>query len=405
MSSGQLHFLLENRCTFFDHDDGGRLAEELIYLLRERFRWEPYHVQLAVLYAVGFARGAPEETLERLVEAINALDVSPTNWAINSSIIDALKILGAIDDHGDETRKEVKRELRSVLGDDEGTVDKDLAVSLCLRMFDHPYDSIYAEEIFGLDEDLRRRLYRRALAAPQIKSCTNLAWLSRQVALFDDASDTPLFDPLATLPNPTNPFPQEEWSGFVVATRFLSRHRARLPRVDTKTPADKCLAEIRTLIYAAESGRQSESEASRLAWQRLHGMPARLVIGCLSEVHEALNERQWGEDEQAYQALDLVEMYPAHCLRVARRFVEDGVDAQFFHRVPMHEIGPSFAFEHDRALRRSKRYRSTARTQPRPPFRSTCAGRHKVPGRSCGFGIVSVRGRLCCNFGRWRLVT
>ena len=114
MSSGQLHFLLENRCTFFDHDDGGRLTEELIYLLRERFRWEPYHVQLAVLYAVGFARGAPEERLERLVEAINALDVSPTNWAINSSIIDALKILGAIDDHGDETQK--RGQARAALG-------------------------------------------------------------------------------------------------------------------------------------------------------------------------------------------------------------------------------------------------------------------------------------------------
>ena len=345
MSSGQLHFLLENRCTFFDHDDGGHLTEELIYLLRERFRWEPYHVQLAVLYAVGFARGAPEERLERLVEAINALDVSPTNWAINSSIIDALKILGAIDDHGDETRKEVKRELRSVLGDDEGTVDKDLAVSLCLRMFDHPYDSIYAEEIYELNEDLRRRLYRRALAAPQIKSCTSLAWLSGQVALFDDASDVPLFDPLATLPNSSNPFPQEEWGGFVVATRFLGRHRARLPRVDTKTPADKCLTEIRTLMYTAESERQSDSEAARMAWQRLHGMPAQLVIGCLSEVHEALTERHWGEDEQVYQPLDLVEIYPAHCLRVARRFVEDGVDAQFFHRVPMHEIGRSFAFD------------------------------------------------------------
>ena len=74
-------------------------------------------------------------------------------------------------------------------------------------------------------------------------------------------------------------------------------------------------------------------------------MPVRLVIGCLSEGHEALTERHWGEDEQAYQPLDLVEMYPAHCLRVARRFVEDGVDAQFFRRVPMHEIGRSFAFD------------------------------------------------------------
>jgi hypothetical protein len=345
MSSGELHFFLENRRAFFGHNDEGRFAEELIYLLRERFRWEPYHVQLAALHAVGFARRAPDETLERLVEAINALDVSPTNWAINSSIIDALKILGAIDDQGDEARKQIKRELESVLGDNEATVDKDLALSLCLRMFDHPYDSIYGEEIFALTENRRRRMYRRALGASDVKSCMSLAWLSRQVASFADVSDAPLFAPLATLPDSSNPFAQEEWAGFVVATRFLGRHGAELPKVDPKTQAEHCLAEIRRLIYAAESKCQSGTEAARLAWQRLHAMPAPLVIGCLSEVHEALTERHWAETEQAYQRLDLREVYLDDCLRAARRFVEEGGDAQYFHGVPVRDKGPSFAFD------------------------------------------------------------
>jgi hypothetical protein len=74
-------------------------------------------------------------------------------------------------------------------------------------------------------------------------------------------------------------------------------------------------------------------------------MPAQLVIGCLSEVHDALAERHfWGEADRAYQALNLVEIYPADCLKVARRFVEDGVEAQYFHRAPIREIGPWFAF-------------------------------------------------------------
>jgi hypothetical protein len=345
MSSGQLHFFLENRRAFFGDHDEGRFAEELIYILRERFRWEPYHVQLAALHAVGFARQAPEEMLGRLVEAINALDVNPSNWAINSSIIDALKILGAIDDQGEAAREQIKRELDSVLGDDEDAVDKDLALSLCLRMFDHPFDSIYGEEIFELDENLRRRLYRRALGASDIKSCMNLAWLSRQVASFEDASDAPLLQPLAGLPDPSNPFAQEEWGGFVLVTRFLGRHGVELPPVVGETAADRCLADIRTLIYAAESRRQSDTETARRTWQRLHTMPAQLVIGCLSEVHDALAERHfWGEADQAYQALNLVDIYPADCLKVARRFVEDGVEAQYFHRVPMREIGPLFAF-------------------------------------------------------------
>jgi hypothetical protein len=262
MSSGQLHFFLQNRRAFFGDHDEGRFAEELIYVLRERFRWEPYHVQLAALHAVGFARQAPEETIGRLAEAINSLDVSPSNWAINSSIVDALKSLGAIDDEGEEAREQIRRELASVLGDDDDSVDEDLALSLCLRMFDHPYDWIYAQEIYELDEIRRRRLYRRALGASDIKNCMSLAWLSSQVASFEDVLDAPLLRPLAALPDPSNPFPQEEWGGFVLATRFLGRHGAKLPPIDEKIPADRCLADIRTLIYAAESQRQPDTEAA-----------------------------------------------------------------------------------------------------------------------------------------------
>jgi hypothetical protein len=275
MSSGQLHFALENRHAFFGYDEEGRFAEELIYLLRERFRWEPYHVQLAILHAVGFTRNAPDETLARLVDAINGLEVSPANWAINSSIIDALKCLGAIDEN-DETRNEIRHELYSVLGDDEGNVDKDLALSLCVRMFDHPYDWIYAEEIFQLDEALRRRLYRRAFGASDIKQSMSLAWLSKQIASFDDVADAALFWPLAGLPDPSNPFAQEEWAGFAAAARFLGRHGAGLPPIGGDMPADRCLADIRILIYAAESGRPADLEDARRAWQRLDAMPTQL---------------------------------------------------------------------------------------------------------------------------------
>lgn len=349
MSSGQLHFFLENRRAFFGYNDEGHFAEELIYVLRERFRWEPYHVQLAILHAVHFVRNASDETLKRLVEAIEALDVAPTNWAINSSIIDALKVLGAIDGDAERAREQIKRELASVLADGDAAVDNELALSLCLRMFDHPYDSVYAEEIFDLDEALRRRLYRRALGASDIKNCTSLAWFSRQVASFDDAVDVPLFQPLATLPDPSNPFPQDEWGGFVVAIRFLGRHGVGLPLVIGEAPADRCLTDIRKLIYAVESQRPHDVEDAQLAWQRLHAMPAQLVVGCLSEVHEALARQLWDPGEQAYvaayQPLDLIDVYPVECLSVARRFVEDGADAQYFHRVPVREIGPSYAFD------------------------------------------------------------
>lgn len=105
LTSGQLHFYLENRHAFFGAGERGKFAEELIFVLRERFSHEPYHVQLAALSAVGFAREAPDEVLAELVETINNLDVPQHNWAINSSIIDALGILGALEDDAENARE------------------------------------------------------------------------------------------------------------------------------------------------------------------------------------------------------------------------------------------------------------------------------------------------------------
>ena len=124
LTSGQLHFFLQGRRLYFDHDDS-RFAENLFYLFRERFRREPYHVQLVMLNSVGYARQAPQEVLVRLIEAINVLEVHPGNWGISSSIIDALKILGALDDDAEDFRAQVKAELASVISDDDDLVDND----------------------------------------------------------------------------------------------------------------------------------------------------------------------------------------------------------------------------------------------------------------------------------------
>ncbi|WP_174512606.1 NERD domain-containing protein [Methylocella tundrae] len=345
LTSGQLHFLLEWRRAFFDGNDS-EFAEQLIYLFRERFRWEPCHVQLAMLSSIGYARRAPQEVLERLIEAIHALDVNPTNWAINASIVDALKILGALDVEAEDSRAQVKAELASVLVDDGDVVDNDLALSLCLRMFDHPFDSIYGQEIFNLDEGLRRRLYRRALRASNIKSSTSLDWLAREVASFGDPADVALLQSLTGLPSRTNPFAQEEWGAFATATRFVGRHHAELERVDPTTSEEACLVAIRFLIYAIEAKRSPDAEATRLAWARLHKMPVQLVVGCLSEIQKALSDRFIpSERVEAYPPLDFVAAYPPDCLAVSRRFIDDGIDAQFYHRVPHREDGMTLAFE------------------------------------------------------------
>ncbi|MFP3616041.1 hypothetical protein SB778_39050, partial [Paraburkholderia sp. SIMBA_050] len=90
----------------------------------------------------------------------------------------------------------------------------DLALALCAKMFDHPYDSIYAEEIYDLDEAMRRRIYRRAIQAPSVRRSMSLSWLVEHLASFGDPSDVALLQPLTGLPSRVNPFPQEEWGAF-----------------------------------------------------------------------------------------------------------------------------------------------------------------------------------------------
>lgn len=341
MTSGQLHFFLEGRRVFFE-GHSAQLAESLIFLLRERFRQEPYHVQLVMLNSVGYLRQAPQDVVERLTKVISELEVSPANWGISSSVFEALKILGALDGDAENFRAQVKAELASVLLDDGDAVDNDLALSLCVRMFDNPFDSIYGEEICDLDEELRRRLYRRALHAPTIRSSTSLDWLVKEVAAFGDPLDASSLKPLTALPSRTNPFVQEEWGAFATATRFVGRHHAVLEPIESTTPEERCLVEIRSLVYALEGKREADAENARLAWRRLHEMRPQLVVGCLSEVQQALAERF--DRVEAFSPVDLVATYPSDCLAVSRRFIDDGIDAQFYHQVPDREGAMSFAF-------------------------------------------------------------
>lgn len=344
LSSGQLLYYLDHRRDFFDHQPGA-FADELLSLFRDRFWKEPYHVQLAMLDGLGFAREAPPETLRQLVEIIETIGAASTNWGINSSIIDALKMLGALDQDGEDNRAEIRRELASVTGEDDATADVELAFSLYSRMFDHPYDSIYAEEIFALDEEKQRRLYRRALSAYRSPFYVGEAWLAGKVAEYGDPADIPLFQHFAGLPDPNNPMAQDEWTTFILATRFLGRHGGALPAAQVSTAADRCLLRIRTLLYAIESPREEIREAARSAWRELDGMPTGLVIGCLGEANGFL-VGAWALAESApsYPRQSLADWYADDCLRLARRFLEADADAQYFHNVPWQNEGPEFAF-------------------------------------------------------------
>jgi hypothetical protein len=342
LTSGQLHFYIEHRRTLPGPDADEAFAQDLIYILRNRFTREPYHVRLVALNAVGFARNASEATVAELIAALDALDVSG-NWALSTSTIEALKILGGLEDGDEEVRAGIRDEVARAANEDDALTDLNLALSVCTRMFDHPYDGIYYEAIQELDEPALQRLYRRALRSAKIQFSMSLSWLAGKVADFADLADAPLMRDLAGLPQEENSFPQEEWAAFVQAIRFLGRHGAALPQEATDRPKDACLNDVRVLLYAAESGRPEDLSAASEAWRRLHVLAPQLVVGCLSEVQTALNEAHWYDQDRDYRRIDLVAAYPVEVLTLARRFIDAGQEAQYFHHVPRRESGPALA--------------------------------------------------------------
>jgi hypothetical protein len=343
LSSGQLHFYLENRRAFFGADEPDRFAKELTFVLRHRLSREPYHVQLAALEAVCFAREASEETLAELTRAVQDLDVAPANWAIGSSVIDALTWLGALEEEAEGAREGIRAEIAEALADG---AHGNLALSVCTRMFDHPFDGVYCEEIYALEEQERHTMYRRALGSVEIKHSIGLKWICDQVLDLDDPADVDLFARFTLLPDRTNIFPQEEWHVFTKSLRFFGRHGVRLPPSDGVEPREICLNDIRVLVFAAESGRPGDLSAAGRAWANLEALPAGLVIGCLSEVHDAMTERHHGGDvKMPYEPLDIRRMYPSECLRLARRFLEEACEVEYFHQAPIIEWGPILAFD------------------------------------------------------------
>lgn len=344
LTSGELLFVLQQRHELFGKEDITRFTRELTEVLRTRWRYEPYHVRLELLHIVGFVRDADETAKAGLIEAIDALEIHASNWALNSSAIDALKILGALDDEGEGQRAAIHHEVAAVIGESDSNDIREQALSVYSRMFDHPFDWIYAEEVYALPDEAQRLLYRRAIQADGIGDSMSVMYLAQRIAEYEEPSDAPLFSTLTRLPSQANPMSQDEMAAFVLAVRFLARHAAPLPALEAENDAQQCIVLIRTLIYAAESRRDADRGQARTAWEQLHVLCPQLVIGCLAEINEPLAARHVMERPPNYPALNLVDVFPADLLAVSRKFVDEGVPATSYHRVGFRDQGLHFAF-------------------------------------------------------------
>ncbi len=340
-TSGQLHFVLESRYALLADDDAEAFAAFLTETFGYRYRFEPYHVRLSLLTAAGFVRNVSPEAKSRLIAAIEALETNQ-NWALNSSIIDALKFLGALDDEAEAQRDTIEDEIRQALADPETDDRCSQALSVCVAMFDHPFDDIYGEQITALDEAQGRTLLRRAVSAPEARRSMSLTWIIEKVVDLAEPRDGLRLQRFAALPDRQNLFPQEEWGAFILVTRFLGRHCVPLPEVEPDTPQAACLSALRTIIYAWESGDRKLAQAG---WSVLAQAEIGVAVRSLSVVQRALSDRRALEDSKTYPPISLLDRYANECLSLSRALLDMGLVALFQHEMAERGSGTGYALE------------------------------------------------------------
>ncbi|WP_273772543.1 NERD domain-containing protein [Brucella intermedia] len=320
LTSGELHFVVEHRHSLYAGHESS-FCEELAEVITARFRREPYHVQLTILHAAGFVRRASDAALATLTEALKQLEPNDFHMFISTSIIEALKLLGALDEDAEEAREGIKDQLRAVLDGDEEQDTFEQALSIYGAQFDHPFDGIYCEEINALSDIEKKRLVTRAFQADSVRHSLSLKWLATAVADEDDPSDAPLFIRYARYPE-INPHWQDEIAVFVLATRFLARHGVELPETPTDDDRQRCFVHLRDIVKSAEIRSEAALSAAVAAWETLQLMPAPIVISCLHDVIiEGLEQRSPVSESRSYGSVEISLFFQAELLKIARQFL------------------------------------------------------------------------------------
>lgn len=243
---GQTHLLLT--LVRFAKDKE-YVVPHILPLLGEQWRYQPYHLQLALLDFVHFLRLSDDELKRQLVEALDAL--LPTVGPILSGIvIEALEHLGALEQEVDQHLDMVKEDLQNLLS---GPVDEAQCASAWTAyscQFDHPFSSAYCEVIQELSQDKRKRLLTMACRGAE-HARMFVSPLIQELTEYQDRMVAPALERWTTLPELNSVMPDESISIFVWAHVALGMLGAPLPadRGDMDSPAKDAMIAFGDIYY------------------------------------------------------------------------------------------------------------------------------------------------------------
>lgn len=221
----------------------------ILPLLGEQWKYQPYHLQLALLNFVHFARLSDEELRQQLIGALDAL-VPNVGPVLSGMVIEALEHIGALEEEVSRHVDTVRTDLQQLLS---GSIDADKcggAWRAYVCQFDHPYSAAYCEVMQELTPDDRKRLLAMACRGADYAGMF-VAPLIQELVEHSDRSVAPAIQRWLELPAVESFIPQDSVSVFVWAHVALGMLGVPLPARDVHedSPAKAALIAFGELYY------------------------------------------------------------------------------------------------------------------------------------------------------------
>lgn len=141
----------------------GLLAPVLPGWLKDSWKYYPYNLKNALLDAAHYSEGMTEDQKVNLISILNDLLETEKNYLMMpTSIMEALQVLGALED--DEMRyHEVARAELTAIFSDENDLRKKKAFGFHQKTFDHPHHGVYWQVLDELSPVDAKKLYHMAV--------------------------------------------------------------------------------------------------------------------------------------------------------------------------------------------------------------------------------------------------
>ena len=139
------------------HQYEALLAGLLPGILRRHWPSAPYHLKLDLLLAAQMCSRASDAERLAIIDVLQGLPASEP-IGVSSSLIDALKSLGALEADELGYMDTVRSEIRRVLSDQHNLDMRALASGVWFAQFDHPYEGAYCEAVAELSEEENKAL-------------------------------------------------------------------------------------------------------------------------------------------------------------------------------------------------------------------------------------------------------